>query len=264
MNKFCRSILLSISLLGSTAQAFAAASEYDFEIIIFEDTSGKYKDAEQWPEWSPESRPDDTQADMSAPSSIKNIPAGLSDQKGYPQANAVINITPIESIGLDKYVQKLRQSNRYHVLVHKSWRQAGLSDNTSVSIPIDSRVDNDSTSGAVVPLLLGSSATRQEKTTGIHGEIKLVLGRYLHLYTDLVYQQPRTQPLPVWQTLNTSPYKDYPIRFHRKMRSKELHYIDHPLVGILVMALPVEKTEESGESDTVKSTHKLPLPPGEG
>jgi len=244
MNKLCTSILLLITMLGFTSQAFAAARVYDFEIIIFEDISGKYKDAEQWPDWSPENQPTETQGDTTSPASIKNIPTGLSGQQGYPETNAVINITPIGSIGLDKYAEKLRQSNRYNVLVHKSWRQAGLSDNTSVSIPIDSRADN--ASGAVVPSMrVGSSVVQQDKATSIHGDIKLVLGRYLHLYTDLIYQQPRTQPQPVWQTLNTSPFKYYPIKYHRKMRSKELHYIDHPLVGILILALPVKKIEEN-------------------
>jgi hypothetical protein len=34
------------------------------------------------------------------------------------------------------------------------------------------------------------------------------------------------------------------------MRSKELHYIDHPLVGILVKIIPVEKPEEPEASDS--------------
>lgn len=258
MNESCKPILIfmiamfAFSVDVTTSTANAAAREYDFEIIIFEDTSGKYRDAEQWPEWTPETLQQQARADDYQVESIKDIPAGFSEQQGYPQANAVINITPIDSIGLDKYVQKLKKANRYNVLVHKSWRQAGLSDNASVSIPIDSRRDR---SGAVVPVLqVGSTGAARDNTTGIHGEIKLVLGRYLHLYTDLVYQQPRTQPLPVWQTLNTSPYKDYLIRYHRKMRSKELHYIDHPMVGILVMALPVKKDVKSDTSGTVKSS----------
>jgi len=28
------------------------------------------------------------------------------------------------------------------------------------------------------------------------------------------------------------------------MRSKELHYLDHPIVGILVKAMPVKKQEK--------------------
>jgi hypothetical protein len=31
------------------------------------------------------------------------------------------------------------------------------------------------------------------------------------------------------------------------MRSKELHYLDHPMVGILVMAMPVKNKETTEE-----------------
>ncbi|MDH3450858.1 MAG: peptidoglycan binding protein CsiV, partial [Gammaproteobacteria bacterium] len=34
--------------------------------------------------------------------------------------------------------------------------------------------------------------------------------------------------------------QSYPVRYHRRMRSSELHYIDHPLVGILILVTPVE------------------------
>ena len=33
------------------------------------------------------------------------------------------------------------------------------------------------------------------------------------------------------------------MQMHRRMRSKELHYIDHPLVGLLIQINPTEKTE---------------------
>ena len=42
----------------------------------------------------------------------------------------------------------------------------------------------------------------------------------------------------VLNTVNNS----YTLQSHRRMRSKELHYIDHPLVGILIQINPVEPT----------------------
>ena len=38
---------------------------------------------------------------------------------------------------------------------------------------------------------------------------------------------------------------DFPLKVHRKMRSKELHYIDHPLFGILVEIRPAQSEDET-------------------
>ena len=38
---------------------------------------------------------------------------------------------------------------------------------------------------------------------------------------------------------------DFPLKIHRKMRSKELHYIDHPLFGILVEIRPAQSEDET-------------------
>jgi len=68
----------------------------------------------------------------------------------------------------------------------------------------------------------------------------MVLARYLHIYTDMIYRKPRNEAAPVWYDVQARLYKQYPIQSHRRMRSKELHYLDHPMVGILVMAKPVD------------------------
>jgi hypothetical protein len=81
-------------------------------------------------------------------------------------------------------------------------------------------------------------------SSSISGEIKIILGRYLHIYTDLIYKRPNTSYAPVLASSQNDQFKEFSIKSHRRMRSKELHYIDHPLVGVLVMALPVEKSEE--------------------
>lgn len=57
----------------------------------------------------------------------------------------------------------------------------------------------------------------------LQGLIKITRGRYLHVNTDLMLANPN-------QT------QRYRIQMHRKMRRGELHYMDHPMAGLLVQA----------------------------
>ena len=202
-------LLLISGLLIATANT-VAATEYDFELIIFEDKSGRYRNSEQW----------QTSAEFIAQT-------GRSNTTSTP---ATAGIKQIEGIGLGGYAKKLKSSKRYRVLVHKAWRQTGLSHKDAFDIPIDSR---------------SASGAQTGDGNNIHGSIKIVLGRYLHIYTDMIYQQPRTDAAPTRYDKQAQLYKQYPIKSHRRMRSKELHYLDHPMVGILVMAMPVEKKQQS-------------------
>jgi hypothetical protein len=98
-------------------------------------------------------------------------------------------------------------------------------------------------------------------THTLDGTVTLVRSRFLHVYTDLIYTIPsdtlphaiRQRPLgnPVQATIEVGSgsfglapeplsMQSFPLRYHRRMRSNELHYIDHPLLGILILATPVE------------------------
>ncbi|MDH3712589.1 MAG: peptidoglycan binding protein CsiV [Gammaproteobacteria bacterium] len=98
-------------------------------------------------------------------------------------------------------------------------------------------------------------------THTLDGTLTLVRSRFLHVYTDLIYTIPsdtlahaiRQRPLghPVQATIEVGSgafglvpealsMQSFPLRYHRRMRSKELHYIDHPLLGILILVTPVE------------------------
>jgi len=95
----------------------------------------------------------------------------------------------------------------------------------------------------------------------LDGTVTLVRSRFLHVYTDLIYTIPsdvvphaiRHRPLgvPVQMAMEvgsgsfgaaaeTLSMQSFPMRYHRRMRSNELHYIDHPLLGILILVTPVE------------------------
>lgn len=113
--------------------------------------------------------------------------------------------------------------------------------------------------GAVTDDELAAASTLITHT--LDGTVTLVRSRFLHVYTDLIYTIPsdtlphaiRQRPLgnPVQATLEVGSgsfgpapeplaMQSFPLRYHRRMRSSELHYIDHPLLGILILVTPVE------------------------
>lgn len=104
----------------------------------------------------------------------------------------------------------------------------------------------------------------------LDGTIAVVLGRYLHVTADLLYSPdtapaatalpPSSPPSPEAMTpaadiFNEAPLDTptgepqalppptapvYRMTQSRRMRSNELHYLDHPLFGVLVQATPVK------------------------
>lgn len=61
------------------------------------------------------------------------------------------------------------------------------------------------------------------------GLVRISRGRFLHLETDLL--------------LTTDQDQDYRIQLHRRMRGDELHYVDHPKIGILIRTARVQTVE---------------------
>lgn len=120
------------------------------------------------------------------------------------------------------------------------------------------------------------SLLRPVEVHPLDGTIRLVVSRYLHVYTDLYFTTPvewtalpRSQsdsggqdggnedasgnaagmgePSANTGTRNIARGPDgsamlsYPFRQHRRMRSGELHYLDHPVLGLLIR---VDRAEE--------------------
>jgi len=93
----------------------------------------------------------------------------------------------------------------------------------------------------------------------LEGKITVALSRYLHLYTDLVLRRPRQsidpvlnssaqeRPLATFST-DTRILNNHILREHRRMRSKNLHYLDNPEFGLLVLITPYEVPEDFEEA----------------
>ena len=91
------------------------------------------------------------------------------------------------------------------------------------------------------PVMSAPAATQPE----LQGTIRLHLSRYLHVEPDLWYTSTSSEGVPFWVRINQN----------RRMRSDELHYIDHPLFGLLVRITPF-KTAKQKEVELMKSALK--------
>ncbi len=138
---------------------------------------------------------------------------------------------------LIEHAEQIKSSGSYRLLRHIAWQQPGLDNSAArgirinagssfkVHLPGDFR-DHD----RFVPVTLGPAFdgnSREIATTKLSGTIKVRLGRFLHLDTRLVFT-------------DIDQRRSFRLEQSRKMRSRELHYIDNPRFGLLVRIIPLD------------------------
>lgn len=148
---------------------------------------------------------------------------------------------------LNGVARNLTASGRYRILKHFAWRQPVVERRKA--LPIQINAGRDFTSAFPERTFrntefndesLKDAANRTTQIRELAGTVTIAIGQYIHLYTDLVYRAPVSMPPELRETLHRErELIDHGIESHRRMRSGELHYIDHPLVGIIIEATPI-------------------------
>lgn len=168
--------------------------------------------------------------------------------------------------------QRLENANGYEVLYHFGWLQPGVgqSDSAFLPLPLDWKPPTRTASSPTA----SADATHNPfgavpEGTRLFGAMQVYRGRYLHFVTDLRYvpdgyssalfrtrpaaeaEPPVTDPVlgnsdglaPVaaLQPLFPAPAV-MPLVQSRRMRRDEIHYVDHPRIGIIVQARRLEET----------------------
>lgn len=110
---------------------------------------------------------------------------------------------PPERLKLNSIYDALKRNRAYQPLAHLGWTQPATTRDTTRFVSL-----ND----------LGLDA-------GVTGRAALARGRYLHLTLDLTYQ-------PAGEETR------YVLKQTRRMRSTEIHYIDHPRFGVVALITP--------------------------
>ncbi len=240
----------AVLLLIFNQAVHAETRYYDVEVIIYEDANATYLHSEDWQDeaaFRQENQQDTSSMSLNNIASLKlekpvvsTLPAGIATEKPTDNNKFFQNIEPTI---LTKEAKRIQHSSHYNLLFYTAWRQPGLDAKNAIAINLKDLVNH-----------------AQLKTqNSIEGTLKVVLSRYLHFYTKLDYLhhemvQIKTEPTQLKPYLTGTDVivgadkrlsadrptplalviKHYPVVSHRRMRSKVLHYLDNPLVGILV------------------------------
>ncbi len=127
----------------------------------------------------------------------------------------------------------LRNSSGYSVLFHRAWRQVGYDAAHAIAYPIHSFAENGRDS--------------------IEGSVTLVRERYLHLDVDLLLMTA-SGAAPAQYSDGPSSAPAFRLREKRRMRSREMHYFDHPRFGMIAMVTPYDAPEDEPEPEPEEAT----------
>ncbi|RYY75322.1 MAG: hypothetical protein EOO52_07865 [Gammaproteobacteria bacterium] len=218
--------LLLYSVILSSSPSFAQLEPelkeqnheklYQVEIIVF--GRSETNPQEHWP----------SDIKLSYPENVVSISESGSD-----------NFTPVQTNerSLNAQAAALARSGSYTLLFHQAWRQTIYANKTNIAI----------TGGKIF------NAHHE-----LEGNISLSVGQYLKIQTNLWLTKFAPVGTPVdefWPELPNLPnsfandidasqtnpiQRIVKLKQERTMRSNEIHYIDHPLIGVIIKIIPVE------------------------
>ena len=233
-------------------------------------------------ELSEEGTPPDQGADELQTGSETLTPAAPDPATPAPtDMPLAFRLVPPEEYRLADLWASLNKSSAFRPLLHVSWIQPGVPSEQAQLIHLRSNnaaLGAVSTSdGELEPTLdapgygptLSSriQVARDPSQSAVDGTLRVHRARYLHVQADLLYYRPldgdggSLNPSDSDTVATTIPDSSdtalieqllaeedatprlFRLTENRRMRSRELHYLDHPLFGILVEAWPLELPE---------------------
>ena len=245
MRYFSIPLALMLLLMANTNAAVYKdeVRYYDVEVLLFENVKPNPTNTETWP----------SSLEFEVPENSLFIGSP------YPgpipaEYNPRFTFKPIKAstYQLQKEAKILDENENYRVLYHRSWRQPGMDRENAVSVkfqreiprvklPVSITEDNPSISTEQIDYNRIVNE-RLPDTNNLQGLIKITLSRFLHIQTDIQYTRhvvEDNQENPDASFAKIKP-QVYLLKQTRKMRSKELHYLDHPRLGLLVYITPVQ------------------------
>ncbi len=262
--------LFLIALLLPAALPAQEVRYYDVEVILFENLDPAARASERWPE-SVELATDERTIEIGQP-----WPGPIPE--GYDPALSFKPLPP-ERYQLTDQARKIDESPSRRLLMHTAWRQPGMPQDTALKVHIRQSIPAAAAPPASLDALPDAAAPETAgvppEAGELEGLIQVILARYLHVKADIVFRpewsEPAQeaflpdgfQPLPADNLAGATDAESpiateqdtdtaiplvtrRPVVYHlnqmrRRMRSRELHYLDHPVIGMLIRITPVEE-----------------------
>ncbi len=205
--------LLLYTGLICTVYADETPRQFDIELLIFQNLNAD-DGGEVWPvdysEWFVEDTPvpDETTPDTEFVVIPETSPR---DEKSPDEPEWL----PSESLHLQAEQRALEHSGHYRPLRYLAWRQTVVDRNRAQDIEIP--------------------PATTESPVKIEGTVRVAVERYLHLYLDLKLVDTT---LAFETDLSDYDLPEFRMKQRRRMRSKELHYFDHPKFGVIALITP--------------------------
>ena len=221
---------------------------YDVEIVVIENMSEEQKDSEIWPLQVNLSKEEKT-VKLGQPVLAEWLPEDVDLKESYKVLNS-------SHYNLTSEVEKISESNTQRVIFHTAWRQPGLDKKIALPIYFKQEVPlppviKDENNGATTEDVSVATKTMPSVLEGI---LRVTLARYLHFEAELTLQEKLPEvkitdnPFSVLDNENDREKIKKQGVIHlkqdrRRIRSSELHYMDHPVLGMLINITPYEKPE---------------------
>lgn len=234
--------VLTLALFSLSLEA-ADLRYYDVEVIIFEHLQSDNRNAEQWPK----------QMEREIPETLVEI-GGEWPGERPDNIDPALSFTPLPKSQwrLMAEAEKIDSSKSRRLLSHVGWVLPGLAQEQAISVhfnqPIMANQPIDEIDSLAVP-----AANQPVLDSGtLDALIRVSLARYLRVEADLLFtlDKPAIEEnslltdseseSEIESELEANPAPRY---FHvqqlrRRIRSTELHYLDHPVLGMLIMFTP--------------------------
>jgi hypothetical protein len=273
-------ILLAVGVQPAQAE-IANTRWYDVEVILFAQTNEEYRNSESWPI-------DYTPPDMENAREL--LPQDKS--KRDPARPTAFRLLDPDELKLDADARRIDAAPDLKLMEHFGWRQPGLPKAGALAVRVDQALYdriksmNEVAAGAQSATEAGVEQTDMVTEPQLEGTLRLILSRYLHIETDLLFKEPLdeqpasndsqqanvvlfSEPAAAatsgGQTTNQpdlfamaqenaaqAPYRVYFMHQSRRMRSNEVHYLDQPVFGMVIKVFPYQPQVSANESSSTQ------------